>query len=201
MFLFVVRPFDVGDAVLLGPAQDWCNVRAMLSQCCRVTSDEIVKEGAACSSKLFIAAKAFSSPAPFVCLLSLPGIPSEWLSSGNPAGGLRKRLCAGRGDHVDEYHIHSLGWAQDPVPQQQALYRPLHQCHALTEKGGVLQGKPRQIPPCPCQFTLECILSMISLEAGCQNCYKNAQQPQALKNLPSCRHHHAERGQAGMQYL
>ena len=27
VYLFVVRPFDVGDAVLLGPAQDWCNVR------------------------------------------------------------------------------------------------------------------------------------------------------------------------------
>lgn len=26
VFLFVVRPFDVGDAVLLGPAADWCTV-------------------------------------------------------------------------------------------------------------------------------------------------------------------------------
>ncbi len=30
VYLFVVRPFDVGDAVLLGPAQDWCNVRPLL---------------------------------------------------------------------------------------------------------------------------------------------------------------------------
>ena len=30
VYLFVVRPFDVGDAVLLGPAQDWCNVRILL---------------------------------------------------------------------------------------------------------------------------------------------------------------------------
>ena len=30
VYLFVVRPFDVGDAVLLGPAQDWCNVRMLL---------------------------------------------------------------------------------------------------------------------------------------------------------------------------
>ena len=29
VYLFIVRPFDVGDAVLLGPAQDWCNVRAI----------------------------------------------------------------------------------------------------------------------------------------------------------------------------
>ena len=26
VYLFVVRPFDVGDAILLGPAQDWCTV-------------------------------------------------------------------------------------------------------------------------------------------------------------------------------
>lgn len=26
VFLFVVRPFDVGDAVLLGPTADWCTV-------------------------------------------------------------------------------------------------------------------------------------------------------------------------------
>ena len=45
VFLFVVRPFDVGDAVLLGPAQDWCNVRTMLSHHCRVTSDEFFKIG------------------------------------------------------------------------------------------------------------------------------------------------------------
>ena len=43
VFLFVVRPFDVGDAVLLGPAQDWCNVRAMISHCCCATSDEIMR--------------------------------------------------------------------------------------------------------------------------------------------------------------
>ena len=77
VFLFVVRPFDVGDAVLLGPAQDWCNVRKMLSQCCHVTSDVIVREGAAISSMLSIAARIFSSPAPFVYLLTLPGILSE----------------------------------------------------------------------------------------------------------------------------
>ena len=26
VYLFVVRPFDVGDVILLGPAQDWCTV-------------------------------------------------------------------------------------------------------------------------------------------------------------------------------
>ena len=26
VYLFVVRPFDIGDAILLGPAQDWCTV-------------------------------------------------------------------------------------------------------------------------------------------------------------------------------
>ena len=26
VYLFVVRPFDVGDAILLGAAQDWCTV-------------------------------------------------------------------------------------------------------------------------------------------------------------------------------
>lgn len=27
VYLFVVHPYDVGDAVLVGPNQDWCNVR------------------------------------------------------------------------------------------------------------------------------------------------------------------------------
>ena len=31
VYLFVVRPFDVGDAVLLGAAQDWCNVCTLLT--------------------------------------------------------------------------------------------------------------------------------------------------------------------------
>ena len=26
VYLFIVRPFDVGDAILLGTAQDWCTV-------------------------------------------------------------------------------------------------------------------------------------------------------------------------------
>lgn len=26
VYLFVVHPYDVGDAVLVGPNQDWCNV-------------------------------------------------------------------------------------------------------------------------------------------------------------------------------
>ena len=30
VFLFVVRPFDVGDAVLLGPTADWCTVSSLL---------------------------------------------------------------------------------------------------------------------------------------------------------------------------
>ena len=75
VFLFVVRPFDVGDAVLLGPAQDWCNVRAMLSQCCHVTSYRVVKEGASIGSILSLPPTALSSPARFVCLLTMSGIP------------------------------------------------------------------------------------------------------------------------------
>ena len=27
VYLFVVHPYDVGDAVLVGPQQDWCTVR------------------------------------------------------------------------------------------------------------------------------------------------------------------------------
>ncbi len=30
VYLFVVHPYDVGDAVLVGPQQDWCTVRLML---------------------------------------------------------------------------------------------------------------------------------------------------------------------------
>lgn len=40
VYLFVVRPFDVGDAVLLGPAQDWCNVRMLLKLLNPITADE-----------------------------------------------------------------------------------------------------------------------------------------------------------------
>lgn len=42
VYLFVVRPFDVGDVILLGPAQDWCTVGSrpkycqMLITCCPV---------------------------------------------------------------------------------------------------------------------------------------------------------------------
>ena len=30
VYLFVVRPFDVGDVILLGPAQDWCTVSLVI---------------------------------------------------------------------------------------------------------------------------------------------------------------------------
>ena len=30
VYLFVVHPYDVGDAVLVGPNQDWCNVSFLL---------------------------------------------------------------------------------------------------------------------------------------------------------------------------
>ena len=30
VYLFVVHPYDVGDAVLVGPQQDWCTVRLAL---------------------------------------------------------------------------------------------------------------------------------------------------------------------------
>lgn len=75
VFLFVVRPFDVGDAVLLGPAQDWCNVRAMLSQSCLVTSHSVMEEGASISSVLPLAATACSIIHPLYAILTLPCMP------------------------------------------------------------------------------------------------------------------------------
>lgn len=33
VYLFVVRPFDVGDVILLGPAQDWCTVSTYPLHC------------------------------------------------------------------------------------------------------------------------------------------------------------------------
>jgi small-conductance mechanosensitive channel len=33
VYLFVVRPFDVGDVILLGPTQDWCTVRYLTCAC------------------------------------------------------------------------------------------------------------------------------------------------------------------------
>ena len=43
VYLFVVRPFDVGDAILLGAAQDWCTVGFSLPFACKSS-----RWGAAC---------------------------------------------------------------------------------------------------------------------------------------------------------